>query len=72
MRKSRPLGDDTATGEGKIKANWRLQPSAKAKRLSARWLLHLACEIFSGHAELRRTEERKYFIAVMRGVMVRA
>src|SRR5258705_13537181 len=37
------------TGDRKIKANWRLRPSAKAKRLSARWLLHLACEVFSGH-----------------------
>jgi hypothetical protein len=38
------------TADRKIKANRRLQPSAKAKELSARWLLHLACEVFSGPA----------------------
>jgi hypothetical protein len=39
-----------AAGDCKIKANWRLRPSVKAKRLSARWLLHLSCDIVTGHA----------------------
>lgn len=41
---------DRPTGDGKIKANWRLRPSAKAKRLSARWFWYLTCEVLSSRA----------------------
>ena len=63
---------NTATGEGKIKARDARSAPAGAKVLSARWVTTAFTWTGLARQEARLTEERKYFIAVMRGVVVRA
>jgi hypothetical protein len=66
------LQTNTATGEGKIKARDACPAPSGAKVLSARWVTTAFTWTESARHEARLTEERKYFIAVVRGVVVRA